>query len=494
MEFGRVLSDLAVFCFFFNDTATTEIYTLSLHDALPIWIQSKDMEFNLNKENPKWVKINFKKPTEISSIFIMSDDGANVDNLETDIYNLEIIVNSDSFGNESVYDNSENKIVENDYSKGFCKIFNPVLANSVTIKFHSSKYVEWQKLIIFKSQWKEILSAKAELKDRDYSPQVFSFSTTEPFKYFRLSVESNHGNKRWLSFGEIEAYSILPKNIASSKSGRGKLIYTTHGEGKEIPMSVLNNGKITYNESFNFGLEQPKTKQYAILDLGGRKTFNQIAHWNGGWYGARSVSVYSSMDMEKWDRIGFYANLNLSRAQAVNKDIFNFEPVSARYVKFEYDSNSWNSFTLRISEYEIFSCPVEYVQSGLYVSPVLNCNRSVNMESISFNQEPESDIPDKTSLELTVKSGTNINLSGTKAINTWVFNNNNSIPKSITLSDNHTGNQYFQYIVKLTTDIPFITPVFSDLSLIHKTPEELDRKSTRLNSSHIPLSRMPSSA
>src|SRR5277367_6862279 len=27
---------LLFFCFFFNDTATTEIYTLSLHDALPI--------------------------------------------------------------------------------------------------------------------------------------------------------------------------------------------------------------------------------------------------------------------------------------------------------------------------------------------------------------------------------------------------------------------------------------------------------------------------
>ena len=26
-----------MFYFFFNDTATTEIYTLSLHDALPIW-------------------------------------------------------------------------------------------------------------------------------------------------------------------------------------------------------------------------------------------------------------------------------------------------------------------------------------------------------------------------------------------------------------------------------------------------------------------------
>src|ERR1039458_1410916 len=28
--------------FFFNDTATTEIYTLSLHDALPIYTYSKD--------------------------------------------------------------------------------------------------------------------------------------------------------------------------------------------------------------------------------------------------------------------------------------------------------------------------------------------------------------------------------------------------------------------------------------------------------------------
>src|SRR3712207_8241954 len=27
-------------CFFFNDTATTEIYTLSLHDALPIFVHA----------------------------------------------------------------------------------------------------------------------------------------------------------------------------------------------------------------------------------------------------------------------------------------------------------------------------------------------------------------------------------------------------------------------------------------------------------------------
>src|SRR3712207_7296084 len=28
---------MSAYFFFFNDTATTEIYTLSLHDALPIW-------------------------------------------------------------------------------------------------------------------------------------------------------------------------------------------------------------------------------------------------------------------------------------------------------------------------------------------------------------------------------------------------------------------------------------------------------------------------
>src|SRR3712207_7118944 len=31
------MATCVLYFFFFNDTATTEIYTLSLHDALPIW-------------------------------------------------------------------------------------------------------------------------------------------------------------------------------------------------------------------------------------------------------------------------------------------------------------------------------------------------------------------------------------------------------------------------------------------------------------------------
>src|SRR3984885_13144506 len=35
----KYLSSNSIFTGFFNDTATTEIYSLSLHDALPIWLE-----------------------------------------------------------------------------------------------------------------------------------------------------------------------------------------------------------------------------------------------------------------------------------------------------------------------------------------------------------------------------------------------------------------------------------------------------------------------
>src|SRR5256885_13565109 len=39
--------------FFFNDTATTEIYTLSLHDALPIFAKAP-ARYVSNRQIPKW--------------------------------------------------------------------------------------------------------------------------------------------------------------------------------------------------------------------------------------------------------------------------------------------------------------------------------------------------------------------------------------------------------------------------------------------------------
>src|SRR3712207_9339595 len=41
------VSLLITYFFFFNDTATTEIYTLSLHDALPIFFGLAEIEMSL---------------------------------------------------------------------------------------------------------------------------------------------------------------------------------------------------------------------------------------------------------------------------------------------------------------------------------------------------------------------------------------------------------------------------------------------------------------
>src|SRR3989475_9618133 len=40
-----------IFFFFFNDTATTEIYTLSLHDALPISYKTHSSVLSVNHRN-----------------------------------------------------------------------------------------------------------------------------------------------------------------------------------------------------------------------------------------------------------------------------------------------------------------------------------------------------------------------------------------------------------------------------------------------------------
>src|SRR2546430_8585387 len=45
MFFSILYLSFFFFFFFFNDTATTEIYTLSLHDALPICVTMKPFGF-----------------------------------------------------------------------------------------------------------------------------------------------------------------------------------------------------------------------------------------------------------------------------------------------------------------------------------------------------------------------------------------------------------------------------------------------------------------
>ena len=46
-----------LFFFFFNDTATTEIYTLSLHDALPIFLKTNELDKNSLHEELKNIRL-----------------------------------------------------------------------------------------------------------------------------------------------------------------------------------------------------------------------------------------------------------------------------------------------------------------------------------------------------------------------------------------------------------------------------------------------------
>ena len=76
------LPELVTFSFFFNDTATTEIYTLSLHDALPIYpyeapspISTSSSQFScpLNMLAPSLYSIKFlkdRKSTRLNSSHI----------------------------------------------------------------------------------------------------------------------------------------------------------------------------------------------------------------------------------------------------------------------------------------------------------------------------------------------------------------------------------------------------------------------------------------
>ena len=47
--------------FFFNDTATTEIYTLSLHDALPIFVRTIERNKLYQAQTPQMFRIGLLK-------------------------------------------------------------------------------------------------------------------------------------------------------------------------------------------------------------------------------------------------------------------------------------------------------------------------------------------------------------------------------------------------------------------------------------------------
>src|SRR2546426_6607099 len=57
-----------LYFFFFNDTATTEIYTLSLHDALPIWGQAVVVVLDLEARRSVTISYQLSANPKLSEI------------------------------------------------------------------------------------------------------------------------------------------------------------------------------------------------------------------------------------------------------------------------------------------------------------------------------------------------------------------------------------------------------------------------------------------
>ncbi len=77
---------MCLFLFFFNDTATTEIYTLSLHDALPISIQG---QVNGDVSGLEFTLISLSTDS-ITMIELLSDNKFTILNLLPSYYKLNV--------------------------------------------------------------------------------------------------------------------------------------------------------------------------------------------------------------------------------------------------------------------------------------------------------------------------------------------------------------------------------------------------------------------
>src|SRR5438445_13774822 len=62
-----LISSMFIFIFFFlNDTATTEIYTLSLHDALPIYCIQARLQLGSERRSRSWPRSSTRRAARAS--------------------------------------------------------------------------------------------------------------------------------------------------------------------------------------------------------------------------------------------------------------------------------------------------------------------------------------------------------------------------------------------------------------------------------------------
>ncbi len=447
------------------------------------WIQSKNLEYTINTNNPKWVRIDFKKPTTISSIFITSDDSANVHNMETDIYKLKIIVITPT-GEKVVYDNSKNQMVEDEFAKGYAAYFDPVEASGVIFKFYTNRYVEWQRITMFRKPWKKVLSARATQKFKDYSPEIFYFTPTEA-QYLKISIESNFGNPKWVDVGEMEVYNSYPKNLASYENG-GRILDCSrvddyvYGPNRLLDSKLLGDDEYSIQKKDYINMDEYQIIRRRtenendikiILDLGKETVFGQINHYNTGDSGGKNLAIEYSLDNISWEELGVCEKLDYSERDLPNKDSFIFTPVRARFVKFIYSAESWIKNKLKISEYEIFEVTPHYIKEGEFITNIYDIKASSIFSKLVINSDGLGKVPLNTDIKITLTTDKVSPFTGDRHVSSYAINPNES--SSFNISEIHNGDRFVQFKIMFTTKDISTTPLLNNISVEYQTLENI---------------------
>ncbi|MBI4651591.1 tetratricopeptide repeat protein [Candidatus Desantisbacteria bacterium] len=443
------------------------------------WIQSKNLEYTINTNNPKWVRIDFKKPTTIASIFMTSDDSANVHNMETDIFKLQIIVVTPK-GQKKVYDNSRNQMVEDEFAKGYAAYFDPIEATGVIFKFYTEKYIEWQRILIFRKPWKKVLSARATQKFKDYSPEVFYFTPTE-VQYLKISIESNYGNPKWVDVGEMEVYNSYPKNLALYENG-GRILDCSRVDDYVYGPNRLLDGKLLGDDEYSIqkknyvaadeyqivrGRKENENDVKIILDLGKETVFGQINHFNTGDSGAKSVVIEYSLDNKKWEELGTCERLDFAERDLPNKDTFVFSPTRAKYIKFNYKPTSWIKNKLKISEYEVFEVSPQYKKEGVFFTKLYDLKLASIFSKLVVNADEKGKIPLNTEIKVMLTTDKEELFSMDRHVSTYVVKPNE--PSVFPISEIHNGDRFVQFKILLNSEDFSATPFLNNISIEYRS-------------------------
>ena len=436
------------------------------------WIQSKNAEYTINTNDPKWVRLNFVEPTQISSIYIASDDSANLHNQETDIYNLEIAVHTADKKEMLVYSNRSQKQADSDYVKGYSAFFEPVLATGVSFRFYTEEYVEWQRILIFKEPWDRFYGGTAGQKKQDYGPEVFRFSPNR-MRYLRLSVESNYGSRNWLDIGEIEVYNGKPRNIAS-RDNNGILVDCKINPDSAHSADRVTDGKIMLAEEYTAPRPEGSDREnYIIIDFGENKSFDKVIHWNSPSGGPKSVALEYAFDQMRFSEFARFDLDYKGRPFPIRNEL-TFEPQIARYLKLSYDADSWSGFSMNIAEIEVLETVISYHLAGGVKSRIYSAKTPSIFSRMILNYEKINAIPPNSSIEVNFVSSTNAECIDNTHKTTFTFKSNLSDNKNIVfIPESHNGDIYFYFDVKMNTLDKSRTPIFHNIGVDYKNIDDI---------------------